>query len=478
MAAKKKAEAEAPEQEAASADGASEASAKGEQKKKKNVSKGPYARRTGREGADKLVDRAKKYTIAEAAGLVKQTSYAKFDETVDLAVRLGVNPKHADQMVRGAIVLPHGTGQTLRVLVFAKGEKANEATKAGADFAGSDELVAQVQGGFMDFDRVIATPDMMGAVGKLGRILGPRGLMPNPKVGTVTFDVATAVKEAKAGKVEYRVEKAGIVHARIGKISFDEKAISENAVALIQALIRQKPSTAKGIYLRSITVSSTMGPGIKVDPLTVTATAEELAMKQAEKTAQIADLKGKFDKMTSVVFVSFQGMNVASVTKLRDEFRKSGVEYKVAKNTLVKHALKGTPAADKLGKTLTGMTGIAWSYEDPSAAAKVLTAFKKDNAKLEIKAGILDNQVLDGAAVENTLAKMPGKDELRAMLLATLQAPAQELVKLLNAPAANLVYALEAKRRKDAGEELSSAGLGSLLFSPPRLQKPLFAKAP
>jgi large subunit ribosomal protein L1 len=178
-------------------------------------------------------------------------------------------------MVRGAIVLPHGTGQTLRVLVFAKGEKANEATKAGADLAGSDELVAQVQGGFLDFDRVIATPDMMGAVGKLGRILGPRGLMPNPKVGTVTFDVANAVKEAKAGKVEYRVEKAGIVHARIGKVSFDEKAITENAVALIQALIRQKPSTAKGIYLRSITVSSTMGPGIKVDPLTVTATVEE-----------------------------------------------------------------------------------------------------------------------------------------------------------------------------------------------------------
>jgi large subunit ribosomal protein L10 len=181
-------------------------------------------------------------------------------------------------------------------------------------------------------------------------------------------------------------------------------------------------------------------------------------MKQSDKTAQIADLKGRFDKMTSVVFVSFQGMNVASVTKLRDEFRKSGVDYRVAKNTLVKHALKGSPAAEKLGKTLTGMTGIAWSYEDPSAAAKVLTAFKKDNAKLQIKAGILDNQVLDGAAVENTLAKMPGKNELRAMLLATLQAPAQELVKLLNAPAANLVYALEAKRRKDAGEELRFRG--------------------
>jgi large subunit ribosomal protein L1 len=212
-----------------------------------------------------VVDRAKKYTLAEACALVKQAAPSKFDETVDLAVRLGVNPRHADQMVRGAVVLPHGTGQALRVLVFAKGEKAKEAEAAGADLVGEAELVAKVQEGFMDFDRVIATPDMMGLVGKLGRILGPRGLMPNPKVGTVTFDVKTAVGEAKAGKVEYRVEKAGIVHARIGKVSFAEGALSVNADALIQALIRQKPSTAKGVYLRSITLSSTMGPGVHID---------------------------------------------------------------------------------------------------------------------------------------------------------------------------------------------------------------------
>ena len=216
--------------------------------------------------AEALVDRAKRYSVEEAAALVKQTSLAKFDETVDLAVRLGVNPKHADQMVRGAIVLPHGTGQTVRVLVFAKGDKEREAREAGADFAGSDDMVAKVSEGFLDFDRVIATPDMMGAVGKLGRVLGPRGLMPNPKVGTVTFDVAGAVREAKGGKIEYRVEKAGIVHARIGKRSFTENAIAENANALIQALMRAKPSTAKGTYLRSISMSSTMGPGIKIDP--------------------------------------------------------------------------------------------------------------------------------------------------------------------------------------------------------------------
>lgn len=214
-----------------------------------------------------VVDRSKKYTLLEACGLVKKAALAKFDETVDMAVRLGVNPKHADQMVRGAVVLPHGTGQSLRVLVFAKGEKAKEAESSGADFVGAEELVAKVQEGFLDFDRVIATPDMMGVVGKLGRILGPRGLMPNPKVGTVTFDVKTAVGEAKAGKVEYRVEKAGIVHARIGKCSFTEDKLAANADALVQALIRAKPATAKGVYLRSITLASTMGPGVRLDPL-------------------------------------------------------------------------------------------------------------------------------------------------------------------------------------------------------------------
>jgi large subunit ribosomal protein L1 len=225
--------------------------------------------------SDKQVDRSKRYSLKEAATIVKAAGYAKFDESVDLAVRLGVNPKHADQMVRGAVVLPHGTGQSLRVLVFAKGEKAKEAEAAGADLVGENELVTKVQEGFLDFDRVIATPDMMGVVGKLGRVLGPRGLMPNPKVGTVTFDVKTAVTEAKAGKVEYRVEKAGIVHARIGKKSFTEDKLADNADALIQALVRQKPATAKGVYLRSITMSSTMGPGIRIDPLHFSSSAEE-----------------------------------------------------------------------------------------------------------------------------------------------------------------------------------------------------------
>jgi large subunit ribosomal protein L1 len=272
---------EAAAQAPAQADGqaADGGGAKAEKKAAPKKAGGPkppaFARRQKRVETWAQVDRAKKYTVEEAVSLVKKTSVAKFDETVDIAVRLGVNPKHADQMVRGAIVLPHGTGQTLRVLVFAKGEKVNEARGAGADEVGSDDLVARIQGGFLDFDRVIATPDMMGAVGKLGRILGPRGLMPNPKVGTVTFDVGNAVREAKAGKVEYRVEKAGIVHARIGKVSFAEQALGDNALALVRALVRAKPSTAKGIYLRSITLSSTMGPGVRIDPLTVMGAADE-----------------------------------------------------------------------------------------------------------------------------------------------------------------------------------------------------------
>ncbi|MCA9594470.1 MAG: 50S ribosomal protein L1 [Myxococcales bacterium] len=223
----------------------------------------------------KKVERDKRYTVEEAVGVVKAASYVKFNESVDIAVRLGVNPKHADQMVRGALMLPNGTGKSVRVLVFAKGEKEKEALEAGADFAGSDELVQKVQDGFMDFDRVIATPDMMGSVGKLGRILGPRGLMPNPKVGSVTMDVSNAVKEAKAGKVEYRVDKAGVVHCRIGQVSFAEDKLAQNAHALINELVHKKPPTAKGTYLKSITLSSTMGPGVRVDTTSVTASHEE-----------------------------------------------------------------------------------------------------------------------------------------------------------------------------------------------------------
>ena len=218
-------------------------------------------------------DRNRRYSLPEAVQLVKESSFAKFDESVDIAVRLGVNPKHADQMVRGAVVLPHGTGKTNRVLVFAKGEKVAEAEAAGADFVGGDDLVAKINEGWLEFDTVVATPDMMGQVGRLGRVLGPRGLMPNPKVGTVTFDVTKAVGEAKAGKVEFRVERAGIVHARIGKKSFEDKALAENAQMILDALLKAKPAAAKGTYMKSITLSTTMGPGFRVDPMALTVEA-------------------------------------------------------------------------------------------------------------------------------------------------------------------------------------------------------------
>ena len=216
--------------------------------------------------ARETIDRTQRYEIDAAVELVKKYASAKFDESVDIAVRLGVNPRHADQMIRGATVLPHGTGKSVRVAVFAKGDKVAEAEEAGADVVGGEELVKKIQDeGWLEFDKAIATPDMMGLVGRIGRVLGPRGLMPNPKVGTVTFDVAAAVKESKGGKVDFRVEKAGIIHAPIGRASFDADKLKENALAIIDILIKMKPSTAKGTYVKSVTLSSTMGPGVPVD---------------------------------------------------------------------------------------------------------------------------------------------------------------------------------------------------------------------
>ena len=216
---------------------------------------------------------ARAYPLRDALEVAKGAAYAKFDETVEVAMRLGVDPKHADQMVRGTVVLPHGLGKTARVLVFASGEKMREAEEAGADFVGGEDLAKRIEGGWLDFDAVVATPDMMRVVGRLGKVLGPRGLMPNPKAGTVAMDVAKAVQEIKAGKVEFRVDKTGIIHAPVGKLSFGVDKLKENADALIGAVIKAKPSAAKGKYVRGVSLSSTMGPGIKVD---------EAAMMSAE----------------------------------------------------------------------------------------------------------------------------------------------------------------------------------------------------
>ena len=217
----------------------------------------------------KLIDRTKLYDADEALALCVKTSTAKFDETVEVHVKLGVDSRHADQQVRGAVVLPHGTGKSVRVLVFAKADKAQAATDAGAEFVGAEELVAKIQGGWMDFDVVIASPDMMGVVGRLGKVLGPRGLMPNPKAGTVTPDVAKAVTDAKAGKIEYRLDKTNIIHCPIGKVSFGVEKLQENFETLLSAIVRAKPAAAKGQYIRSCVVASTMGPGVKINPVKV-----------------------------------------------------------------------------------------------------------------------------------------------------------------------------------------------------------------
>lgn len=214
-------------------------------------------------------DPTKTYQLDEALEILDQLPKAKFDETVEVAINLGVDPKHSDQMVRGAVTLPNGTGKSVRVLVFAKGEKEKEALEAGADYVGAEDIVEKIQQGWLEFDKAVATPDIMGLVGKLGKILGPRGLMPNPKVGTVTFDVAKAVKELKAGKIEFKVDKAGIIHAPIGKLSFGKDKIKENFIALLDTVIKLKPATSKGIYLKKCAISSTMGPGIKIDPVSL-----------------------------------------------------------------------------------------------------------------------------------------------------------------------------------------------------------------
>lgn len=215
----------------------------------------------------KKIDSMKKYELEEGIKIVKENSFCRFDESVDIAIRLGIDPRKADQMVRGTVILPHGTGRDVVVLVFAKGEKEKEAREAGADFVGAEDLIEKIAGGWTEFDKAVATPDMMGMVGKIGKILGPRGLMPNPKVGTVTFDIEQVVKELKAGKVEFRADKTGIIHVSIGRVSFSPESLLENITSLLDVIIKAKPPSSKGVYMRSIALSSTMGPGVKLDPV-------------------------------------------------------------------------------------------------------------------------------------------------------------------------------------------------------------------
>ena len=277
---------------------------------------------------------------------MQKVKFAKFDETVELTLRLGVDPKHADQMVRGTVVLPHGLGKTKRVLAIAGGEKQKEAQEAGADFVGGEEMVEKIMGGWTDFDAVVATPDMMRAVGQLGKVLGPRGLMPNPKTGTVSTDIAKAVREIKAGKVEFRVDKTGIIHAPVGKTSFASDSLVANAHALVDSIVKAKPAAAKGKYLKSVTAVVDDGSG-RPDRHDAHRRGGEtlMAVTRADKEAELQELETAFKGSDSAILVDYKGLNVPQVTELRRQLRTAKASYKVVKNTLAKRALKGTSFA-------------------------------------------------------------------------------------------------------------------------------------
>jgi len=347
-------------------------------------------------------------SVEEAVSLVRGSAKAKFDETVDIAMHLGVDPRHADQMVRGVVALPNGTGKTVRVAVFAKDAKADEAKEAGADIVGAEDLMEIVQSGKIEFDRCIATPDMMPIVGRLGKVLGPRNLMPNPKVGTVTMDVKAAVEAAKGGEVQFKAEKAGVVHAGVGKASFDEAKLVENVRAFIEAVQKAKPSGAKGTYMKKIAISSTMGPGVSID-------------------------------VGSATEQHYAGLSVAEMQDFRGRMREAGGSVRVAKNKLAKIALDGTPC-ESMSDLMTGMTVLAYS-EDPVTAAKVVEAFAKDNNKLVVIGGSMGGEALDPAGVK-TVAAMPSREELLSQIAGAIGGPASDIAAALGGPASTIASIL------------------------------------
>src|SRR5512141_2545335 len=359
------------------------------------------------------VDKTKVYDVPQAVALVKSAAFAKFNETVEVALRLGVDPKHADQMVRGTVVLPHGLGKTTRVAV-------------------------------------VATPDMMKSLGRLGKVLGPRGLMPNPKAGTVTFDVGKAVKELKAGKIEFRVDKTAIIHVPVGKVSFPEAQLVENTEALLTAVQKAKPAAAKGKYMKSVVMSSSMGPGIPLDP----ATAEKTTTR-ASKTEELALLAATVGKAPHAFLIDYKGLSVPAVTDLRRQIRGANSGYVVVQNTLALRALEGKPLGS-LKEHFTGMTGVAYSTTDVVALAKVLHTFGKTNPNLKVKAALLDGKPVAAKELE-TLANLPSRLELVGRLLGLMQSPMRRLVTVLAAPHRNVAATLAAISKQKATATKESA---------------------
>ena len=342
---------------------------------------------------------------------MQKVKFAKFDETVELTLRLGVDPKHADQMVRGTVVLPHGLGKTKRVLAIAGGEKQKEAQEAGADIVGGEELVEKIKGGWTDFDAVVATPDMMRAVGKLGKVLGPRGLMPNPKTGTVTTDIAKAVKEIKAGKVEFRVDKTGIIHAPVGKIVVRERFARRQRPRARRQHRQGEAGGGQGQVSEERHAVVDDGPG-RPDRHDAHRRGGEtlMAVTKADKEAELQALETAFKGSDSAILVDYKGLNVPQVTELRRQLRTAKASYKVVKNTLARRALKGT-SFEALEKHFEGTTAVAYTATDPVALAKTLTTFVKTAPTLTIKAAVVQGRAIKPAEVTE-LAALPGKPEL------------------------------------------------------------------
>ena len=408
------------------------------------------------------VDRDRAYPPAEAIALIKETASTKFDETVELHILLGVNVRHADEQLRGTLALPHGLGKDVTVAVFAQGQQARDAEAAGADFVGGQDLVEKVQEGWTDFDVAISTPEMMKGVGQLGRVLGPQGLMPNPKVGTVTDDVEKAVNDSKSGKVEYRTDRQAIVHMTIGKASFDEDKLLENYQAVIEEIIRAKPSSSKGKYIISATLATTMGPGIRVDSAKAAdretaspargrpqrswrphRTASPLTpdhrrgnaqkpgagetMNREEKSAAIQEIAAQIEGSEAIFAVDYRGISVSQAAELRSKLREADASFRIVKNRLTKIAADQA-GEERLAELLQGPTALTFVRGDTAQAAKAITTFNKEHDVLTYKGGFMDATALDDAAFKS-IAKLPGREVLNGQLAGVVASPLTGLVR-------------------------------------------------
>ncbi len=399
--------------------------------------------------AAEQLDRNKAYNLPEAVSTLKKFSPPKFDQTVTMSFRLGVDPKQSDQMVRGTCPLPHGSGKKVRVLVFAEGDAARAAKEAGAEYVGFKDMIAKAQEGFQDFDVAIATPAAMAEVRKLGKVLGPRGLMPNPKTGTVTDDTATAVREVKAGRVEFKLDKNGNVAVPVGKFSFAEDQLVQNGTAVIEAVVRARPATAKGRFVDGLTLSATMSPGITVDPSPYLTFRKSM---RPEKANIVSDLSEKLSRSSFTLVTDYQRMKVDQFSELRNRLAPAGAELRVVKNSFLKRALAESGMPD-VEKQLSGQTAVVTGEKDVAPVAKILKAFAAEFKIATLKVGLVDKSILSTAEVE-ALAELPSREVLLAKLLGLLLAPATQLVRVLNEPASAFARLLKAKGEKGGGDAI------------------------